>query len=330
LARKVYAEFKVSTIPSILAISVALTLLFVGVFVVIIGAPLFFVVLFIAIPLMTIIGVIWGLTRGRRLNSKLRELYEQSVVSGDKIILSRQMDVKLARLNVWVSRYYSSTRGRSRTRTYFSLEEVERLKARELPIQLDEGYTIILGSRFGMYLSLPVYVIDEPEYRNIFGDVLIAIVNPLNLDVKLLRYSPYLSYESDYAMLDVKTDGSKLSGSITLYTSIEPKVRGARVELAFRAPGEGEVRVELAKVDFHDKSKSFTYDFQPINDTVVIFGVSHVASLSCKAIAELLNLERPIVMGEVQEDRELKLRFILDVPLKRDVIVEMPLVVNKM
>jgi len=334
MTKKLLAKPKFSIKISILALTICALFISIGFFMLSSRIiPLPFSLLFIAIPFLVIILVGLTLTRGRKLSSKLSQLYNECKVINDKIILPRKMRVKYGKIIIYSEKhtYYSGPRGtpRTRIRLNFDFNELDSLEANELTIPENEDYTILIGDSYGIYMEFPVFILDEPEFKSIIGDIIIIAFKPLNLKINFTQYERYLAYNSDYIITDLESENSLLNGSITLFSSTTPKIRSARVELSCKVPAEGTSKIILTKVDRNNKSKPFSYNFQLIREPIVIFAINNELSLNISKITKLLNLSKPVFQGVIDENWNLELRTILDIPFRKDVVSKTNLAVTK-
>gem|GEM_PF-6244860 len=328
MAIKLLADLRVSMFRSMIGIVFSVFFIAIGIYTCFLGlAPQPISLLFIILPLIIIALVLHYFFRASQINRRLRELFANCSVDDDFIVLPREMRVRYGRLKIYTAKHTSyhpaPWAGAKRTAKVFlrhEFMELEKIKSKRLPIPISEDYTIIIGEKYGFYIDAPAYVVDEPDYKSIYGDVVIIPIAPLKLAIKLGGFIGHLSYELDYAMTDLRVENSVLKGSITLFTSTTaPKVRGARACLQFRVPAEGICEVFLANVNRNIRSKAFSYNFQVFREPVVLFGFTHEFSLSSSKITNLLRLPKPVIQGVVGDEHDLQLKVSLDVPFKRDI-----------
>ena len=327
MIEKILIEFKFKSKALIFSMSICIFLLIIGFYVCVSSAghpPISIAYAFFAIPLLVLLFMCWRLVRGRSLALRLNELYNSCRVIGDRVVLPGVMRVKFGKIIV-----KSIRKPRGSASLLYDFREMKSFEANELTIPKDEDYTILIGRGYGVYMELPAYIIDEPKFKSIIGNIVIIMFRPLNLEIDLSHYERYLSYNSDYVVVDFRIEDSLLRGKISLYTSTEPKIRSARIEMKCNIPAEKHSKIVLAKVDQTTKSSSFSYDFQLIKKPVAIFSICNPMALRPDKIVKELNLMKPIFQGVINEKWNLELRTILDIPLMKDVISKTDLTVTK-
>ena len=269
-----------------------------------------FILIFLLIGIFLIVFAIVGSRRAIKRESAYFTLIPLLEFKDDEIRLPSKMEVEygvleMARYKIGDNRY-----------SYYIFNSVRKATTDRIPF-LDEEfkiicYTDIHGVEEG-YAKVPVVKITSGKYK---GVTFIFLTNRGRVDT---AQTLVISEDGDYVQVSLQGLGKTIKGNIN---GTIKKARGARVEVRLPDPTKG-YKIELINIKRSGiVYADFTSKILPDERILVILP----EGWGFRALAELLreHFKPPFVMGL----GEFKIRVVLDMPLKKDVVKEGTLTIS--
>ncbi len=180
-----------------------------------------------------------------------------------------------------------------------------------------ENYSILTHLSGDGYIKLPAIRIDEPELDKAFI-VLIPVVREYtgnNISLNIMHSS------GDYGYLELRVDKDVLKG--VLNYAKKNKARMLRVELIGEIkdiPNYEELRISKRIIHLKQQgSININYNLNPVKPLALILTTQKITPLRITSITKNI-LETPMIYG--YSDFNTKIKLVLDLPLRKDIIKE--------
>ena len=278
--------------------------------------------------LMTLLGVgglfagSWYASQGPRLARSLERLFSEVKVKGDKLVFPRPVELRRGMLRI----LYKP--GKPYTASFEEKGDIVRLDSLS-PSDFPGDYNVVAGLDYTAigyegpveWIEAPAYEVVDPEYRARGASIYVAFIAPAKSLIALSKTSLAASSGRDIAMAEISSRNGSIEAVLTYSSGGGSRSARLEIEASLKSKMSG-ILVLKTKLAELRKPGSIKISWSPNPREPVYLILSDKSRVRPRRI-----LKEPVIIGRAWRQMKVRVKLILDMPKKKDVVDEAEIIV---